>query len=624
MPSQGIPPVHEGATLVSLPQPQPQPVPGAPTTAAGRARPLLLALTTAGLLYLSYFPVGLSWLAWFALVPLLVLVRMPARPWRIYLSAYVGGLAFFWPVLQWLRVADPRMYATWAALATYSALYVPIALFLVRALDRRAGLPLPVTLPIVWTAVEFFRSSFIGLFASLLQGSHRHDWPGGFSWYLLGYTQHDVLEVIQVADLAGVYAVTFLICVINALLFEVLFARAWFRAWFVGGAARADQVGGRLGLLGQGLAVLALFLATLVYGSYRLHQDTQVPGPRVALLQGNLEQRIRIQASDGSDRDGSKEAQNTMLKHYYDLADEAARHRPDLVVWPETSYPGHWVEMSPGVPTRGSEMLAVYVAHRWRTDVLLGISGCVYDEDGWPHGYNSAVLINRSGNCVGRYGKIHRVPFGEYVPLRHSVPWLNRFAPYDFDYSVQPGEEFTRFPMVDREGNQFTFGVVICYEDTVPEMARPYGGGDGRAPADFVVNISNDGWFDGTAEHDEHLAICRFRAVETRRSVARAVNMGISAVIDSNGRVLQPGKNKGSEDVPVWDVPAESQAPLPVSEWAGFKQVQGVLLATIPIDNRPSLYARWGNWLPWSCWGLIAVGLVVPFFSRRPRTVRSA
>src|SRR5206468_7649036 len=119
------------------------------------------------------------------------------------------------------------------------------------------------------------------------------------------------------------------------------------------------------------------------------------------------------------------------------------------------------------------------------------------------------------------------------------------------------------------------------------------------------------------------LAICRFRAVETRRSVARAVNMGISAVIDSNGRVLQ-SERKESKGVPVWSVPDEGRAPLPVSQWADFKKVQGVLLATIPIDNRPSLYARWGNWLPWTCWGLIAIGLVVPFFSRRPRALGSA
>src|SRR5262249_51049995 len=101
------------------------------------------------------------------------------------------------------------------------------------------------------------------------------------------------------------------------------------------------------------------------------------------------------------------------------------------------------------------------------------------------------------------------------------------------------GQEFTRFWLSDSATEKnYSFGVLICYEDTDPELARPHV--QGRGPADFLLNISNDGWFDGTSEHDEHLAICRFRAVECRRSVARSVNMGISAVIDSNGRVLEP------------------------------------------------------------------------------------
>jgi apolipoprotein N-acyltransferase len=101
-----------------------------------------------------------------------------------------------------------------------------------------------------------------------------------------------------------------------------------------------------------------------------------------------------------------------------------------------------------------------------------------------------------------------------------------------------------------------------------------------------LLNISNDGWFDGTSEHDQHLAICRFRAIECRRAVARAVNMGISAVIDGNGRVVA----------------------LPGPTWAQSKKMAAVLTATIPIDARSSLYARWGDWLPWACWITIGGG----------------
>jgi apolipoprotein N-acyltransferase len=568
----------------SRPAPRPKAVP----------RPLLLALTCAALSWLCYFPADCGWLAWVALVPLLALVRSPARPRTLYLSAWLGALLFYWPVLQWMRVADPRMYFTWGFLATYCSLFFPLGLFLVRFLDRRTPLPLVVSVPVVWTALEFFRST---------AGT-------GFSWYLLGHSQHSFLPLIQVSDITGAYGVTSLVAAGNALLYEVLYARRWFRVLVAG--EDTPPRWGRLALLGQGLGVLAVLTATVVYGSWRLGQDTLTPGPRVALIQGNLDQRIRNASSVQED------AARTMVNHFLDLSDLAGRYRPDLIVWPETSYPADWIETADGTPSDGSKETARRMASRWQTAVLVGLNATAPGPDGRMRRYNSAVLVDRKGHPQGRYDKMHRVPFGEYVPLRDWLPWMNRFAPYDFDYSVWPGEDFTRFPLPDpATGHRFTFGVLICYEDTDPAVARPYGGGDGRPAADFVLNISNDGWFNGTSEHDQHLAVCRFRAVECRRSVARSVNMGISAVIDSNGRVLQPqtlpAPTPRSGDSRVWVVPMERghAEELPASRWGEFKKVPGVLLAAIPIDDRPSFYARWGDWLPWVCWGLLAGGLVV-------------
>src|SRR5437773_2486070 len=111
---------------------------------------LVPALASAALLWSCYFPLAQGWLAWVALVPLLSLVRSQARPRYIYWSAYVGGLAFFWPVLQWLRVGDYNMmYYSWGALATYCAVYFPLAIFLTRQIDRRTSLPLVVVFPAV-------------------------------------------------------------------------------------------------------------------------------------------------------------------------------------------------------------------------------------------------------------------------------------------------------------------------------------------------------------------------------------------------------------------------------------------------------------------------------------------
>ena len=226
----------------------------------------------------------------------------------------------------------------------------------------------------------------------------------------------------------------------------------------------------------------------------------------------------------------------------------------------------------------------------------------------------TASELAEAARIKGRYDKIHRVPFGEFVPFREVLPFMSRFAPYDFDYEVAAGESQACLPL-----GAYRFGVVICYEDTDPSLAREYVNPARDDKADFLINISNDGWFDGTSEHEEHLAICRFRAVECRRAVARSVNMGISAVVDGNGQVLAPQARGEEKGVRLWEIGERAEA-LPTGRWSEFKKVPGVLLATVPIDDRSSLYAAWGDWLPWACWGLLAALLVF----RRPAPITAS
>ncbi|HLJ95475.1 MAG TPA: apolipoprotein N-acyltransferase [Gemmataceae bacterium] len=538
----------------------------------GKALVFVPALASAALLWACFYPANCGWIAWIALVGLLCLVRTTASARWVYLAAWASGLLCYVPVLQWLRVADDRMVFTWAGLALYCSLFFPVTIFLVRQLDRHTRLPLAFTFPAVWTALEYFRAHF----------------GTGFPWYFLGHSQHEFLAVIQIADLVGAYAVTFLVAAVNALIFEWLYQSYRFRAFLslrepVGGATIFPRM--------QSFLVVFLLTATLGYGFWRLGQGSFATGPRVALIQGNVPQSIRNAAA----ADLEAVATDVVL-HYTGLSDEAARQepKPDLIVWPETSYPRDWAEVSPELPAdripaqwrraeQENQDLAQVVSDRWKTNVLLGLNRAFLGADGQPRSYNSAVLIERGGHASGHYDKIHRVPFGEYVPLRNWLPWMNAFAPYDFDYSISPGQSLTHFSL-----GGYHFGVVICYEDTDPYLARQYVGPDGtEPPVDFLLNISNDGWFDGTSEHEQHLAICRFRAVECRRAIARAVNMGISAVIDGNGRIVA----------------------LPGSSWASSKKIAAVLTAAIPIDQRSSLYARWGDWLPWVCWLLVAGGL---------------
>jgi apolipoprotein N-acyltransferase len=576
------------------------------------------SLATAGLLWLSYFPVAWGWLGWVALVPLLPLVRARETPRLVFLFAWLAGVAFFVPALWWMHAADGLrtggfplgpMTAASLALAIYCALYFPAAIFLLRRLDQRTPLPLVLTLPVVWTALEFFRSFF----------------GTGFAWYFLSHTQHAFLPMIQISDLAGAYAVTFLVAAVNAIAFEWLYT--WPRLRALLSLREPAPAAWRLGRVLQSAAVAVLLLAAFLYGCWRLGENAFTAGPRLALLQGNVEQRLRNRATaQGSDKN---EARQQIIRHYSDLGRAAARQEPhpELIVWPETSFPRDWWEIGPNVPPAQvppdyasyhellREVFRQAAANDCGTSMLLGLNTWLLaDPKQKAQRYNSALLVNSAGLIDGRYDKIHRVPFGEYVPLRDWLPFMDSFAPYDFDYSIRQGESLTRFPL-----GPYHFGVLICFEDGDPDLARQYGkaGADGPA-ADFLVEISNDGWFDGTAEHEEHLALCRFRAIETRRSIARAVNMGISVVIDGNGRVLAPLLVSQQGDVYRWEVPYGSAAELPAARWRDFKQVQGVLTATVPIDQRTSLYALWGDWLPAGCWLLIGAGLAATWLRRRP------
>ena len=608
---------------VQAPTREPQPTTAPPAAGSGVGA-LLLAGVSGVLLWACFHPLNLGWLAWVALVPLLPLVRATGRPRLIYGSAWLAGLIFFVPALQWMRVADDRMYATWLLLALYCSLYFPVAIWLLRRLDVRTRLPLVVTVPAVWVGLEYVRSFALS----------------GFAWYFLGHTQHEYLSIIQVTDLGGVYTVSLLVAAVNALLFDLLYqltaVRAALRLIDIDPLRRLCSVdyfnreifdgwAFRKNLLAEAAAIIVLIVAAYGYGQYRLGQNQFEAGPIVSLLQGNLDQRLRNEAS----QPGGGNHRETITAHYAALCYQAMRQapRPALVVWPETSYPHEWFEAAAELPVADVPQVwrdaEVGIREHLRglagltpTHHLLGMNANVLDPDRRHRRYNSALLLTPHGTVDARFDKMHRVPFGEYVPFKDWLPVMNALAPYDFDYSIRPGETFTRFPLGDHK-----FGVLVCYEDTDPALARQYVTDNDGPPVDFLVNISNDGWFDGSDEHEAHLAISRFRAIECRRALARSVNMGISAVIDGNGRVLKPRRLTHDEGPPIYSTMAETgPAPdLPAAEWGAFKQTAGVFTAAVPLDRRTSLYGRFGDWLPIGCWLVLAAGLVTPLVrSRRP------
>jgi apolipoprotein N-acyltransferase len=358
---------------------------------------------------------------------------------------------------------------------------------------------------------------------------------------------------------------------------------------------------------------LAILAASIGYGFYRLQHEPFADGPLVSAIQGSVSQ------SEKMERGGSLIEQ---YRRAFGIAYNQSP-QPDLIVWPETCYWEDWFEVTPGVSqdsVPAKYRPALTEADRefrtlWKVSILFGLSGHEWDgERLWQ--YNSALLVGPHLRDPMRYDKMHLVPFGEYVPLGEQLPFMKWFTPYKHDYSCRPGEKWTRFPLKAKNGNSYTFACLICYEDSDTYLARQYVASD---PVSFLVNISNDGWFDGTEEHEQHLAICRFRAIESRRAVVRAVNMGISAVVDSDGRVIalpraityvedSAGKMRGKLNE------------YPQSGWSESKKKQGVVLATVPIDSRESFYATLGDWIPAVCWLMALVGVVMACVRRKPVT----
>ena len=554
--------------------------------AAGRAgtHPVMLGIVSGVLLWFAFPPAGWSWLGWVALVPLFLLIPSHKSRLGIYLGAWLGGLTFWLLALNWILCIDPEAALGWVVMALVLSLVWPIFLALARFGVRRLGLPLMIAAPVVWVATEYVRAYMFT----------------GFPWYYLAHSQYRHLPLIQIADFSGSLGLSLLMAVAGAFVVDAMTLPLF----------RPSPRGPRLT---RGMAIrvgtlASALVATVGYGYFRLGTAEFTTGPRVALLQSSLMQRYKM---------GMKAEQ--IEKVYLGLIDRVARSdpRPDLIVWPETSFPYRFVAIDPKLAAAElAEQARAYsplisaaewvdvgektpaFLHNWtdRLGIPMVVGSLTYDfRPGGLNRYNSAILFEPGKTTVQSYHKLHLVPFGEYVPLIKTFPWLTALTPYR-DGHV-PSLAFGGRPDWFDEG-KYRYAAAICFEDTVPQVTRRLFAEvkDGRSP-DILLNLSNDGWFatkddadviHGTSEHAMHLAASVFRAVEHRVPLARAANTGISSVVDGNGRVVA-ALDAGKEDV---------------------------LIAPVPLDPRTGLYTTVGDWVGQGCLA-VTIGIVPLGFWRR-------
>ena len=548
--------------------------------AKSKTGPLFSALASGLLLWTTFPPIQWGWLAWIALVPLLLLVKSKSPSWAIYLGAWGGGYAFWILALHWVRLTDSTAWVAWLTMALALSLFWPLLLAITRLAVLKLNVPLMIAAPFILVAEEYVRAFFLT----------------GFPWYYLAHSQYAALPVIQVADVTGSLGVSFLIVLVNAWIVELLTSPLLLPSARGPRLAFAQKI--RLA------AVASLMVATLCYGAYRISTSSFHDGPRVALLQSSLIQRYK---------EGKSAAE--ILQLYRNLVEKARNLSPppDVIVWPETSYPFSYTAIDPklAIADLESQVKAIgpnWTADHWKirakdietnlhqwTDALeipMLVGSLTYDHrPGGLSKFNSAILFEPGLPSIQSYHKLHLVPFGEYVPLIEQMPWLTVFTPYHGSTYI-PSLNFGREPLWIRLGD-YKIATAICFEDTVPHVVRRFFSevDDGKEP-DVLLNLSNDGWFHGSAEHDMHLAVSVFRAVENRVPLARSVNTGISAIVDGNGRILDR---------------------LP-------KLKEGVLSGIIPLDDRTAVYSRWGDWL-----GRTALAVTIGFLvmgAARKRTGR--
>ena len=447
-----------------------------------------------GLLLILSFPVyDLYLLAWVAFIPLL-LSLWKKTPGESFQSGFVFGLVYFFGTLYWIYhsinfyggVSFVASIAIVFLLCCYMSMYPAIFAYFFSSFIKRTKLPALLIGPVLWVVLEFVRSYAFT----------------GFPWSSIGYSQYRFLSIIQISDITGVYGISFLVIAFNCAIVDLFLLKSRIR---------------QMPLYPLSYTVIGLLLLCLVivsslgYGFWRLGQERPGRMIKASVVQGNIEQ----------DKKWEPAFQRYVLETYVGLSLQAAESSPDIILWPETAVPFFFAE--------DKENSAYLEQFQQTLNSYLLFGSVLIKKNASQQQFltNSVILLDKEGKIDYQYDKIHLVPFGEYVPLRSVLFFIDKLVVGIGDYL--PGNQYIK---ADTEFG--SFASLVCYEIIFPGLVRKFYARNG----DFMVNITNDAWFGKTAGPYQHFSIAVFRAIENRKPVVRSANTGISGFIDSNGRIL--------------------------------------------------------------------------------------
>lgn len=492
------------------------------------------AVLSGVLLFLSFPPHETGFFGWIALVPLIMACSGISKK-RATRLGWLAGAVFFVGSLYWLR------HVTWAgylALSFYSALYfIPFAMLVAArpggwsTMKRAANIGWMFALAAVWAASEYLRATLIT----------------GFPWNLLAVSQYTQVSLIQIAEWGGVYMLSGLMVFVNAGVAVTLLQYA----------AGLRHTGYKMHI--EFMAAMFLLAMASSYGLRVLLTQEEPAEPLLAaLIQPNIPEVGNWEMADPE----------LIYERLENLTDLAVRTPElDLVIWPETALPD-FVRYDP----RSAELVRRFAVNG--APMLVGSMDLQWFPDHSQKFYNSSMLFDSRGELLDIYSKQHLVLFGEYIPFEEKISFINALTPIESSFS--PGRETTLFNL---PGNPHTFSVLICFEDTLPYLARRAA----RRGCTWLVNQTNDSWFDPDCGSVQHLAHAVFRTVETRLPMLRCTNTGVTCAIDSKGRIhktLEP-RMQGFQVATLQ--PAEVGAAPTFYTQHGDRFAQACLLATVAL-----------------------------------------
>lgn len=464
-------------------------------------------------------PLPLGFLACVGLVPLLVSCHLLTGRAAL-VAGFIHGIAYYAPSLYWISwITGPGVLAA----IVYMTLFRAVVVWATATCICRFGSVAAWLAPFVWVGFEYFNS--LG--------------DLGFPWAVLALSQSRYLPLLQYTDVTGVFGVSFWVVLTNLILFQ-LWRGGGIRLW---------------------IALVLVVVVPFGHGWWRMSEPLSQRSLVVGIAQPNL---------DPHDKEYRP------FSHHFGILSsqtrEAVSRGAEFMVWPETAVPAY---LAVGANRHYRDLLQVLVDS---LDVPIYTGANHIDtHEGRRRSFNSSFLLQPKTEALPRYDKMRLVPFGERTPFPELLPWLREiqfsgggFVAANWD----SGEQFTVFDL-----GETRFSGMICFDSVFPQQAFTLV----RGGAEFLVVITNDGYFGLTTAPYQHAELAVFRAIENRRSVVRSANTGVSAFIDPYGR--------SAETTQIFH--------------------EAVITSTIALNEATTFYTRYGNVFGIACLLVASVAVVL-------------